>query len=241
MASVAYRVRRLARKRRAARERPKHAHRHPAVVRMLETSDYSPAAVEFFLANVRDPDLTVDFGLRHDAVVVDVGAFRGDWTEKARAGTFGRVIAFEPNPTVVTGLRRRFAGSPRVTVCDVGLGGADRSDRLGLVGIGSSVDPKAPAEGTATVAIRAAAGAFADLGLDRVDLLQVNIEGGEYELLPHLVESGWIDRIDVIVVQFHEWIPGAHRKRRQIRRTLTRTHDLVWDYPWVFEAWRRRT
>lgn len=207
---------------------------------MLESADYSPAAVSFFLANVRDPDLTVRFPLPPDSVVVDVGAFRGDWTERARAATTGRVIAFEPNPTVVAGLHRRFAGSPRVTICDYGLGGADRSDRLGLVGIGSAVDPKAPTTGTATVRIRAAAAAFADLGLKRVDLLQVNIEGGEYELLPHLIDSGWADRIGVIVVQFHEWLPGAHRRRQRIRRALARTHDLAWDYPWVFEAWTRR-
>ena len=88
--------------------------------------------------------------------------------------------------------------------------------------------------------LRDAAEMFEELELDHIDLLELNIEGSEYEVLPRLVETGWISRIDTILVQFHEWLPRAHRRRRSIQRVLRETHTQLWDYPWVWEAWRRK-
>jgi hypothetical protein len=59
-------------------------------------------------------------------------------------------------------------------------------------------------------------------------------------VLPRLAETGWIPRIDALLIQFHEWLPAAHRRRRAIQRMLRATHTQLWDYPWVWEAWRRR-
>ena len=63
------------------------------------------------------------------------------------------------------------------------------------------------------------------------------IEGGEYELIDRLHESGWLPRTGVVIVQFHEFTPDAHRARRRNRARLARTHTCVWNYPWVFERW----
>jgi hypothetical protein len=41
------------------------------------------------------------------------------------------------------------------------------------------------------------------------------------------------------MVQFHEFHPKAYRRRRHNRRSLARSHQQVWDYPWIWEYWRR--
>ncbi|MGH8977302.1 MAG: FkbM family methyltransferase, partial [Acidimicrobiia bacterium] len=74
-----------------------------------------------------------------------------------------------------------------------------------------------------------------------VDLCKVNIEGGEYDLFDRLIETVWLARIRILLIQFHEWHPNAYARRRAIRRAFSRTHDEVWDYPFVWEMWRRRT
>jgi hypothetical protein len=94
--------------------------------------------------------------------------------------------------------------------------------------------------GAVDVTIVDVAGAFDELGLDRIDLLKLNIEGGEYDVLDRLHETGRLPRIDQILVQFHEWHPHAHRRRRAIRAALRDTHVEEWDYPWVWERWRLR-
>jgi hypothetical protein len=68
----------------------------------------------------------------------------------------------------------------------------------------------------------------------------VNIEGGEYDLFDRLIDIGWLPRVRSVLVQFHEWHPQAYRRRRAIRRALRRSHDEAWNYPFVWELWRRR-
>jgi hypothetical protein len=70
--------------------------------------------------------------------------------------------------------------------------------------------------------------------------MKVNIEGGEYDLFDRLVETDRLPRVQLVSVQFHEWHPHAHRRRRAIRRALRRSHQEVWCYPWVWELWQRR-
>ena len=78
---------------------------------------------------------------------------------------------------------------------------------------------------------------LADLDLEQIDLIKINIEGGEYELLPAILKSGFIDRIKYIQVQFHNFITGADNKREQIRHELEKTHSEMWNYDFVWESW----
>ena len=150
-----------------------------------------------------------------------------------------RLWAFEPDPTSFPHLVERVGHRPGVTCCEYGLGGADTTAELSLAAFGSSVYGAEGAFGTRTVDIRDAGAVLAELGVDRIDLLKINIEGGEYDLLDRLIACGALPRVRQLVVQFHEWHPGAYRRRRAIRRALARSHREVWCYDWIWELWRR--
>jgi hypothetical protein len=49
-------------------------------------------------------------------------------------------------------------------------------------------------------------------------------QGGEYSLLPRMIETGLVKKCQHIQIQFHEWVPGFHRARRQIRKQLLTCH-----------------
>ena len=204
---------------------------------MLETHSYSPHLRRFMRAVGANPGLVVDFGVDASSIVVEVGAYLGDWTERMSRSSGARIYAFEPNPAVLPRMRNRFADQPNVVILDYGLGPRNEDAVLSRNGPGSSLTRLSPYE-SVTVPIRDIAVAFGDLGLEHIDVLHMNIEGGEYDALEHLAEKGWFPRIGVFVVQFHEWIPKAHRRRRALQRELRRTHTKLWDYPWVFEAWQ---
>ena len=71
-----------------------------------------------------------------------------------------------------------------------------------------------------------------------VDLMKVNIEGGEYELLEHLIAKGLVPRIRNIQVQFHEdVIPRAARRMERIQSSLAKTHHLTWQERFIWENW----
>ena len=47
-------------------------------------------------------------------------------------------------------------------------------------------------------------------GVDRVNYLKCDCEGGEYEIFRGLDDDTW-NRIDKVAMEFHEYAPGQHR------------------------------
>lgn len=242
MASTLYRARRLVRfpviwlGRRRARDEPEHAKM------LLELQGYSRAAREVMAATAIDRDYLHRADLDASSVVVDVGAYRGDGVASFRRLYGCEVWAFEPNPNAFSLLEERFAGQPEVHPVPWALGARDATLDLAFDGPGSSLFGGTHQDwATQPVTVRAAAPAFAELGIDRIDFMKVNIEGAEFELLDHLIEAGILRTVRYVLVQFHEWHAGAHGGRRRIRRSLAQTHDLVWDHPWIWELWCDRS
>ena len=121
--------------------------------------------------------------------------------------------------------------------------GIYREEVMVIAGPGTSlyVAPSGPAPlGKATVPIRDVHAVLTSLGIDRLDLVKINIEGGEFELLDRLHATGWLARTETLIVQFHEFAPDAYRARRRNRRQLAETHGCTWSYPWVYERWDRK-
>lgn len=73
------------------------------------------------------------------------------------------------------------------------------------------------------------------------ELMECNIEGGEYPVLDRLCGSGKIAQIEKVLVQFH--VNGAESEENLIRaRTmLAETHLRLWSFEWVWELWVRKS
>lgn len=180
--------------------------------------------------------LRYDYDLSATSVVVDVGGYRGDWSA-VLARKFGPIIhVFEPVPAFAAGVADRFAGSAHVTVHPCGLSDKDEQVRFSLADEASGFY----SEGgdCVEVSLRDADDVLADL--DRVDLMKLNIEGGEYAVLGRLIETGKIADVRYLQVQFHLFSPKSRRLYRRIARSLSRTHRLMWRYPFVWESWERK-
>lgn len=176
-----------------------------------------------------------------DGTLVDLGGYQGDWTAEMLAqNPQTRVFVFEPVPAYAHELRKRFAADERVIIHDVGLGAATRPETIRVAGDSSSIYRVEPDEPGVPVRIVDVVEWWEASAVDAVALLKVNIEGGEFEVLPRLIETGLIERVEHIQVQFHRLVPSASRRMRAILRDLRRTHKPVWRYPFVWESWRRK-
>ncbi|SDC67074.1 FkbM family methyltransferase [Ruegeria marina] len=178
-------------------------------------------------------------GLAPEAVVLDVGGFEGGWADLILSfQPKARVHVFEPHPRFAEALRSKFACQPNVMVHEFAIGGAEGVLRLSDDGDASSAF--GGKGGVLEAPIRPADAVFTELGLDRVDLMKVNIEGGEYDLLPALLDSGLMPRIGRLQVQFHLFEPALIETRAAICARLAETHDCAWSYPFIWEEWRLR-
>lgn len=163
-------------------------------------------------------------------VVIDGGANVGGYTAKL-AATGAQVYAFEIDPFCVDLLRRRFADAPNVEIVAKALGGA-----AGMVTIHRAPDfdedPAKKSKSTSILAEKtnvAATGIeveqidLADfvLGLPRVALLKLDIEGAEAAALERLLDTGAVDRIGLLFAETHEGkIPEIAPRMAEIRRRL---------------------
>ncbi len=182
-----------------------------------------------------DATLRLDYDLDESSLVFDVGGFEGQWASDIFGRFACRVRIFEPVPEFADRIAARFRKNPRITLHRVALAGTSGRATLRVAGDESSVH-RAGGDRREIELVRAA-DFFAREGIGRVDLMKINIEGGEYDLLDHLLDSGLVRRIGNLQVQFHDFVPDAESRMAAIQGRLRASHDLTWQYPFVWENW----
>jgi hypothetical protein len=76
-----------------------------------------------------------------------------------------------------------------------------------------------------------------DENILKIDLMKINIEGGEYELLSRLIETGDIKKISQLQIQFHCVSPNSIVQMNEIKDNLRKTHHSTFEYEFVWENW----
>lgn len=174
--------------------------------------------------------------LNRESVVVVVGAYQGD-TIAFLDFLYAPIIhGYDPQGWAIDRGRWRFRERPDIHLYPHGLGKATGSFPMGewgndacsfvpleaprVMGQGQMVD-------IATVMERD--------GLDLIDLMVLNIEGGEYDLLAHLIDEGLIPQIKHLLVQFH--FPDRYRHQRAVieqamRQDFQKMVELGGDWVW---------
>ncbi len=177
-------------------------------------------------------------GLNMSSTVIDLGGFCGEWTDGIFVRYQPTVHIFEPHPHFAQKLTEKYSCNPRIHIHACALGSADGEFELADLGDGSS----ARRSGGRRYTCRSVeAGAYLHhLNLDQVDLIKINIEGGEYDIVPHLGRIGFLGKIKTIQIQFHLLTNQSPEERDTVRNLLRQTHGEVWCYPFVWEQWERQ-
>ena len=186
-----------------------------------------------------DASLRVNYDLSDTSLVTDVGGFEGDWAAEIFARYACNITVFEPVARLAAGIRARFARNPRITIHSRGLGGKSREESIGVAAHCSSIfKPEGALE---SVQIWDVAEWVTQDRIKTIDLMKINIEGGEYELLERMIEMDLVKSVTNLQVQFHDFVPDAITKRNRIREVLALTHVCTYDYPFVWENWAIKT
>ena len=177
-------------------------------------------------------------------VVVDAGAGAGTETFvfSQLVGPTGRVIAFEPHPAMFARLERlcSVGGLSNVVCLDVALSDKRTTAMLGDLDDGSAsiVDDT----GTVSVRVDTLDGVLDELGVQRIDLLKMNIEGAEVRALAGFLDG--LGRTENVVISCHDFLadaggPSVFRTRAAIRSALQSYGFVVTDGPVDGDPWDR--
>ena len=183
-----------------------------------------------------DEELRQQYDLSRDSIVLDVGGYKGQWASDIYSRYRCTIHVFEPVSDFASEIAKRFASNPAITVHGVGLGSESREERISISADGSSIFRK---DGIAESIELVDICAWLDhAGIQTVDLIKINIEGGEYELLDRLVETGRIHQMKNIQVQFHDIHRDSEARMAAIQTSLQKTHVLTYQYKFIWENWR---
>lgn len=174
-----------------------------------------------------------------DSLVFDVGGFQGNWASEIYDRYGSRIHIFEPHPNFIKQLRQRFDGNNAFIIHGFALGLTEGT--LTLTDDGDASSSFRNAKRVVTGRIEPVERFFENAAISDIDLMKINIEGGEYDLIPALVEGGVMPRIGILQVQFHLFSADDIQRRDQIRNMLAKTHSCDWSYDFVWEQWSRRT
>jgi FkbM family methyltransferase len=185
-----------------------------------------------------DDTVSVRHTLDADSVVFEVGGYEGKWSSTIVALYDPHLYIFEPVRSFYRTILNRFSANAKVRVYQFGLSDKDETRDISVNNDGSSLF--ASSENMERIRLKDIYQFILEHNISQIDLIQINIEGGEYCLLPRMLDTGIVKRCRMIQIQFHNNVPNAQCNRQEIRQTLSETHALIYDYPFVWEAWKLR-
>ena len=180
--------------------------------------------------------LRYEYPLHQDAVVIDAGGYLGDFATEINARYNAHVFVYEPIPDFCQKIDQRLGENSKVQTICAGLGATAQQVTMSLDEESTSAHL---GQGDLDVQVLAFDQEMKRLGIKHIDLMKINIEGGEYDLIDHLFATGWIDRITDLQIQFHDFVPEAQARRDAIRQRLSRTHQSTYCVDFVWENWHR--
>ncbi len=193
-------------------------------------------------------DATQKLYLTHDltpeSIVFDVGGYQGDWTAEISRRYDSRIFVFEPIREFACDMTAKFSRNPKIKVFRYGLASRNSFSNVAILGAGSGMFREGFEYRTCefryvTDAAIEVLGKKA-LAEVQIDLMAINIEGGEYDLLRAMYDHHLIWQCREIMVQFHPLWPDSYDNWKDIRNLLAETHEEKWGYPFIWELWRRR-
>ncbi|MBL0334121.1 MAG: FkbM family methyltransferase [Chitinophagaceae bacterium] len=176
--------------------------------------------------------------LNRQSVVVDLGGYKGQWASDIFGRYLCKVYVFEPADYYFKLIRERFTNNPDVNVYQVALSNENKTEQIFINADRSSSVKKVGVP--EPMHFRKFDEMMKELQVQQVDLLKINIEGGEYDLLEYIISTGWIKNIDNLQIQFHDFFHGATERMNKIQASLALTHSTTYQYEFVWENWKRK-
>tara|TARA_R100000030_G_scaffold57706_1_gene43443 strand:- start:1199 stop:1816 length:618 start_codon:yes stop_codon:yes gene_type:complete len=186
--------------------------------------------------------LRLNYPLNEDSIVFDLGGCRGTFAEKIYNKYESNIYIFEPLSKFIKEIKKTFKENNKVRVFDYGVSG--KTGDLDLVVsedasylISHRDVEDADGRDIETVKIKSFKDAYDETGVDKIDLMKINVEGAEYEIMQNIFDNDLVSKINNFQIQFHDITDDSERLVLDIREKLSETHNLDWKFDWVWENW----
>lgn len=189
-----------------------------------------------WFADHGDKTHRLNYNLNEKSVVFDVGGYHGDFANDIYEKFNCSIYIFEPVQGFYEIINKRFKNNDKIKVFNYGLSDKNTSAEIDLANDRSSTHTTLFSK-TETIELRKIDEVMSENNIGFVDLIKINIEGGEFPLLKYCIINKLCSKFKNIQVQFHTFINFAAQKRKALQQKLSETHSLTYNYNFVWENW----
>ena len=182
-----------------------------------------------------DMTLRLTYPLTNNSVVVDVGGYKGDWTESMLIGYECNIFILEPIKANHDDIVKRFENNTKIIPINIALSNKTQESEICIGGDSSSIF--IAGGNREIIQCMDVKDFFEEYELNEVDLFKINIEGSEYGLLERIIELDLHKKIKNLQIQFHRFIEHCDVRRKKIQEALSETHNCTYNYEWIWENW----
>ncbi len=192
-----------------------------------------------------DTSAALDWPIDEDSIVVEIGGYEGRWASQMADKFKCHIHVFEPQDWAMEKAITKLTPYDNIYFHEYGLWTHTALMTLGDYGRDGASLLKPKHEDSKQVLVEDIDAVFQIMGEELhddkdIDVCLMNIEGGEYVLIPYMIGMGIMKRIKFFWAQFHMFVPNSERKFEAINKEMETTHDVLWDFGMSMKCWKRR-
>lgn len=180
----------------------------------------------------------INYNLNQDSIVFDLGGYIGEWSDKIQRKYDSKVYIFEPVLKYFSELKKTFELKENIKIYNFGL--SDKTYNTEIIHDGASSSLYLIDGEKEKIKLINFVDFIKSEEIKNIDLIKINIEGGEYDLLDFILENNLQTQINNFQIQFHKMFDDCEIRRNNIREKLSETHTLTYDYTFVWENWEKK-
>ena len=192
-------------------------------------------------ADKGDDIKVIDYPLDENSQVIELGGFHGLWTKRISSKFNCNVLVIEAIPDFYNKMVEEFDyylkdNRHKIKTENFGISTIEKEVTFAVDGDATS--SYLNSSNKVTVKCLPLEHFLDKHNIERIDLIQINVEGEEYPLLENWIESGLINKIKFLQVQYHKFGEDYESKRTNIQEGLKKLgFTLRYEYPFVWESW----
>jgi len=180
----------------------------------------------------------INYDLNSASIVFDIGGYEGTWSEEIYNKYNCNLYIFEPIKKYYDLIYHKFNKFNNIKIYNFGFSNKDEEIKIYHSNDSSSIYKKfINFHDIENIKLKNFCKFLINENIKKIDLMKINIEGCEYDLLDHIIQNNLHLNIKNIQIQFHDFVVDSKSRRDYIREKLKKSHNLTYDYEFVWENW----
>jgi FkbM family methyltransferase len=182
----------------------------------------------------------LDYPIDENSQVIELGGYIGEWTEKLVNRFNPKLLIIEPIPKFVKILKYKFKTHPNVIIDNSAISTSNKKIELHILDSRTSESIEV-SDNKIKVNAYDIHYFVKKYNLNKIDLIQVNIECEEYPLLLNWISGNFLKNVRFIQIQFHTFCDDYEERYSIISEGLKNLgFEIRYRYDFVWESWENK-